>query len=253
MVGSHPFLDSEHPIGIAHRGGAGPNPENTLPAFRAAVEIGYRYLETDVHLTADSVVVAFHDPQLDRVTDRMGKISDLSWHEVSEAIVGGSARIPRLADLLTAFPAARFNIDAKSDAVVEPLLAVIHELDSDDRVCVASFSHKRMARIRASPDRRFCTSASQLGVASAWLRAHGIPAPRTNADVLQVPVRYGPIRIVTRRYVDRAHRDGLPVHVWTVDDRAEMHHLLDLGVDGLMTDQPEILRDALVERGIWPT
>lgn len=133
LVPSHPYLDHDGPIPFAHRGGASEAPENTLPAFEYAVGLGYRYLETDVHATADGRLVAFHDASLDRVTDRRGRIAELPWSEVARAMVDGRAPIPLLNDLFEAFPDARINIDCKSDRAVEPLVHAVRAAGALER------------------------------------------------------------------------------------------------------------------------
>ena len=146
----HPFLDHPGPIPFAHRGGAGDEPENTLAAFAAAVRLGYRYLETDVHATADGILLAFHDERLDRVTDRRGLVAELPWSEVARARVAGREPIPRLEELLEAWPQVRVNLDPKHDAAVEPLVVVLRRPGVLERVCVGSFSGPRLARLRAA-------------------------------------------------------------------------------------------------------
>lgn len=262
---SHPFLAHKGPIPFAHRGGAEEAPENTLPAFEAAVALGYRYLETDAHLTADGILVAYHDPRLDRVTDRVGAIADLDIADVETADAGYAfspdrgrsfpfrgcgVRVPRLEDLLLRWPESRVNIDPKSDRCVPPLVALLDRLDAWERVCVGTFSDRRLRRIRKLRASRVCTSMgpgavtlARLGSAAGWM-------PRQGADCIQVPLRHGPIPIVTPRFIRAAHRAGLPVHVWTINDEITMHALLDLGVDGIMTDRPRLLRDVLAARGL---
>ena len=251
---THPYLDWPGPIAFAHRGGNSEHPENTLPAFEHAVSLGYRYLETDVHLTADGVLVAFHDTDLSRTCNRPGNIVALNWSEVSEALVDGREPIPLMAELLEMFPEARFNIDCKSDEALPVLLDLLQEREAIDRVCVGSFSHKRLRTLRqqAGPDLLTCLSPRE--VASVRLaRRLGGAAPR----IAQVPPQAGGsikgtrVTIVSERFVNDAHRLGLPVHVWTINDPTEMRRLLDLGVDGIMTDNPEMLRDVLMERGEW--
>jgi glycerophosphoryl diester phosphodiesterase len=263
--GPHPFLDQPAPIAIAHRGGAEEAPENTLEAFGAAVALGYRYLETDAHVTRDGVVVAFHDPRLDNITDRTGAIAALSIAEVEAADAGYAfspdggrsfpfrgrgVRIPRLEELLLRWPLARVNIDPKADACVEPLVAVVDRLDAWDRIGVGAFSDRRLRRVRALSRGRACTSMGPRAVAVARVAALCGRMPRQGADCVQVPLRRGPFPIVSARFVRAAHRAGLPVHVWTVDDESTMHDLLDLGVDGIMTDHPRLLRDVLASRGL---
>ena len=251
MASPWPFLDHPGPLAFAHRGGACDWPENTLRAFGHAVELGYRYLETDAHITADGVLLAFHDHVLDRVTDGTGAIVDLPWSEVQQARVDGREPIPTLEELLTTFPEARVNIDAKHDACVEPLADFVERLDLLDRVCLGSFSDRRLARLRARLGPRLCWSFGPRGVGRIRLGSFGVPVGHLAAACAQVPVRQGRMVIVDHRFVRFAHRRGLQVHVWTIDDADEMHRLLDLGVDGLMTDRPQVLKAVLEERGAW--
>ena len=248
-----PYLDWPGPLAFAHRGGASEAAENTMPAFANAVDLGYRYLETDVHATRDGVVVAFHDDRLDRVTDRRGRISELPWSEVRQARVDGREPIPLLEDLLGAWPDVRVNIDPKHDAVVDPLADVLRRSGAIDRVCIGAFSDRRIARVRELVGPTLCVSTGPRQVAQltaiaqgARRRASGLTAPCT-----QVPARAGRMPFVTSRFVEAAHRRGVQVHAWTVDDPVEMRRLLDLGVDGIMTDRPQVLKDVLVERGAW--
>lgn len=243
----HPFLDWPGPIPFAHRGGASDNPENTMPAFRHAVELGYTYLETDVHATSDGVLVAFHDDSLDRTTDRTGRIGDLPWSEVSDALVDGREPIPLFDDLMEQFPDARVNIDCKADSGVDALIASLKRLDCLDRVLVGCFSDARLRRFRSEFGASLCTSFGPRQIAA--LRFTGrVP---WGGEAAQVPVRQGRLTIVNEQFVERAHSRGLQVHVWTIDDADEMDRLLDLGIDGIMTDRPQLLKDVLVRRGQW--
>jgi glycerophosphoryl diester phosphodiesterase len=245
-----PYLRAPGPIAIAHRGGAGDWPENTMPAFESAVEIGFGYVETDVHATLDGVLVAFHDESLDRVTDRTGLIREMTWDEVSEARVDGREPIPLLEDILGTWPRLNVNIDPKHDSAVDPLVEVIARTGSVDRVCVGSFSDKRLRRIRRAVGPRLCTSLGPVGIARLKAASFGVPF-EFKVPCAQVPRRQKSFTIVDDRFVRGAHRLGLQVHVWTIDDPDEMRRLLDLGVDGIMTDHPSVLRDVLVDRGEW--
>jgi glycerophosphoryl diester phosphodiesterase len=243
-------------LAFAHRGGAyHPDVEgleNTLAAFQHAVALGYRYLETDVHVTSDGVLLAFHDSVLDRVTDREGEIAGTTYAEVREALVGGREAVPTLAELFDAFPDARFNIDLKSEGAVEALAAFVREREAWDRVLVGSFSRRRTARFRALTGGRVPTSATPLDIVLFRLLPSGRLAGRlTRCAALQVPHRRGRLVVATAGLVRRAHRAGRHVHVWTIDDPAEMTLLLDRGVDGLFTDRTDILKELLVERGQW--
>ncbi len=259
------FLDHSIPIAIAHRGGADELPENTLPAFDASVELGYRHLETDAHLSGDGVVFSFHDHILDRVTDREGRLAQLSSDEIGMAdaayhfspdgdtfpLRGTGIRIPTMEEVLTRWPGVFVNIDTKSDAVVEPLVELLRRLGAFDRVCVGSFSDERLRRVRRLSGGRICTSMGPAGIAAAWLASRTRRMPKMQADCVQVPTRARRLVVVDRRFVDSAHRAGLQVHVWTIDDAAEMGELLDLGVDAIMTDRPRVLREVLTARGQW--
>ncbi|HUF32512.1 MAG TPA: glycerophosphodiester phosphodiesterase [Acidimicrobiales bacterium] len=246
-----PVLDHPGPLAFAHRGGASDAPENTLPAFAHAVGLGYRYVETDVHVTADGALVAFHDETLDRVTDRTGRIADLPWSEVRRALVDGTEPIPLLEDLLGTWPDLRVNIDPKHDAAVEPLAEVLRRTNATDRVCIGAFSDSRLARLQDELGPDLCTSLGPKGTARLRGASFRLPAGALLAGCAQVPVRAKGVTIVDRRFLAAAHRRGLQVHVWTIDDPDEMTRLLDLGVDGIMTDRPAVLRDVLERRGEW--
>lgn len=247
-----PFLDHPGPLPFAHRGGAGDWPENTMPAFEGAVRLGYRYLETDAHVTADGVCLAFHDDRLDRVTDREGVIAELPYAAVRDALVDGIEPIPLLEDLLGAFPEARVNIDTKADASVDAVAEVIDRTGAVDRVCIGSFSDARLRRIRELVGPRLCTSLGPRAIALLRGGSFGLPGAKgLDGGCAQVPHRVKGVTVVDERFVETSHRLGLQVHVWTIDDEAEMHELLDLGVDGLMTDRPGVLKDVLTSRGAW--
>jgi glycerophosphoryl diester phosphodiesterase len=252
-MGTFAFLDWPGPLAFAHQGAhrpGGPG-ENTLAAFDAAVALGYRYLETDVHATADGVVVAFHDDRLDRLTDRRGLIADLPWSDVSAAHVRGGESVPLLEDVLCTWPQVRINIDPKHNAVVAPLIELIRRTGTVDRVCIGAFSDRRLARMQEALGPELCTSMGPRQVTRLVAAARGLPAGRFSAACVQVPVRQGPVPLVTPRFLAAAHERDLPVHVWTVNDATEMHRLLDMGVDGLMTDRCAVLKDVLAERGSW--
>ncbi len=259
----YPYLDAvlDRPgsvLAFAHRGGAY-HPdieglENTLAAFRHADELGYTYLETDVHATSDGVLLAFHDAVLDRVSDARGEIARMSAAEVARAQVGGLERVPTLAALFDEFSHSRFNIDLKADAAVPLLARFIAERDVWDRVLVGSFSGRRLRRFRTLTGGRVPTSGHPAEVIAYRVLPSGRLARLLTggrAAALQLPHRHRGVLLTTPGLVRRAHRAGLHVHVWTVDDPAEMQLLLDRGVDGLMTDRTDILKGVLVRRGQW--
>ncbi|ADB32652.1 glycerophosphoryl diester phosphodiesterase [Kribbella flavida DSM 17836] len=248
----YPYLDHEGPIAMAHRGGAlhpdNVGYENSLRAFGHAVQLGYRYLETDLHATRDGVVVAFHDHRLDRVTDRTGVIAELPWSEVRKARINGHEPIPLLTDVLEQFPGVRLNLDVKADNGVGPAAAVLRDTGTVDRVCVSSFSQARVRRIRRELGPRLATGFGQQEIARLRFAPFRLDSP---GACLQIPEVYGRIRVLTPGLLRRAHALGKQVHVWTVDDPAAMHRLLDAGVDGIITDRTDVLRDVLLARGQW--
>jgi glycerophosphoryl diester phosphodiesterase len=252
-----PFFDHRLPLPMAHRGGALYEPnvgiENTLTAFANAVELGYRYLETDVHASRDGVVFAFHDRALGRLTDRSGRIADLDSAEVHKARVHGHEPIPTMAELFEEFPDARFNIDVKEDSAVDPTIELIEATRTHDRICLASFSASRIQRLRRRLGARVATSLGSAEVARlrtplGVLRRQAIAS---GAACVQIPRRVGRLTLATAALVAEAHQHGLQVHVWTVNDPGQMAELLDLGVDGIITDRIDALRDLLVDRGSW--
>jgi glycerophosphoryl diester phosphodiesterase len=256
LVSYHPYayLDLPRPLAFAHRGGAADGDENTAAAFGRAVAMGYRYLETDTHATSDGVPVVFHDDTLDRVLGRPGVVADLRYADLASVRVGGEAVVPRLADVLGSWPGVRFNIDVKADSAVGPAVEAVRQAGAYPRVLLASFSDARLRGLRAAVGPDVATSLGSRGVARLWAASRvGRGARRVTAGVAaaQVPPGAGPVRLVDRRFVDHAHRLGLQVHVWTIDEPDRMRELLDLGVDGIMTDRISVLRDVYQARGVW--
>ena len=245
-------------LAFAHRGGAFhpevEGMENTLAAFKHAVSLGYDYLETDVHVTRDGHLLAFHDDVLDRVSDRQGEIARSTYAEVREALVGGREEVPTLGRLFDEFPDARFNIDIKSEGAVHVLASFIEARDAWDRVLVGSFSPRRINTFRRLTQGRVPTSASPVEVACFLAVPSGRLADRLTGRrvaAFQIPHRRGRLVVASDALIRRAHAAGKHVHVWTVDDPEEMRDLLDRGVDGLFTDRTDLLKQVLVERGQW--
>jgi glycerophosphoryl diester phosphodiesterase len=247
-----PYLDLPTPLAFAHRGGAADGDENTAEAFGRSVALGYRYVEADTHATSDGVAVVFHDPDLRRMTGDRRKVRDVSYADLASLRVGGAAAVPRLDEVLHAWPQLRFNIDAKAATAIAPTVEAVRRTGADDRVLLASFSDRRLAAIRALAP-AIPTSMGMREVAALWAAAKLGRAVRVPENVVaaQVPARHGGVRVVTPRFVSRAHRLGLQVHVWTIDDPTEMRELLDAGVDGIMTDRIAVLREVYADRGHW--
>ena len=254
----HPYFAGPRPRAYAHRGwhtGDLDGCENTLAAFTRAAAEGFGYLELDVHASADAVAVVHHDVALDRTTDGTGPLSAHTAAELAKVRVRGRQPIPRLAEVLEALPETRLTIELKSAAVVEPTLAAVDAAQAWDRVCIGGFEQAWVNAARRGGGERLCTSMAKRDIlalrARAWLRdAVGWPALR--GDVAHVPISAGPIRVVDASLLRTAHAHGREVHVWTINAPERMRALLDLGVDGLLSDLPDLLREVLRERGQWP-
>lgn len=261
---THPFLRHEGPIVYAHRGGGAERPENSTAAFAHAMELGLTYLETDARLTADGVLMALHDDRLDRVSDGRGLVRERTAAEVASYRLRqadgtlSDERVPVLEDLLVGFPTARFNLDAKELATVGPLGDLIERLGLLDRCCVGAFSDDRLRRLRRRFGPELCTTLGPIEVARLRAASFGLPVGAFAGSVVQVPLSRAPavgpftlpfsVPIVDRRLVAAARRRAIPVHVWTINAAAEMHRVLDMGVDGFMTDAPSVAVDVLRAR-----
>ncbi|HEY2194037.1 MAG TPA: glycerophosphodiester phosphodiesterase family protein [Actinomycetospora sp.] len=255
---SHPYLAAPRPRAFAHRGwhvGDLAGLENTLAAFRRAREEGYAYVETDVHATRDGVLVVHHDATLRRVAGHPGVLRAMDWPELDPVRVRGREKLPRLEEALEALPDMRFNVDLKSPGTLRPMLELLERDDVAERVAVASTDEGRLRAVRRRFGDRVVTGVSARAALSLRTRSV-LPATLSRrvpvaGDLAQLPVRFGGLPVVDATSLRAAHEAGLEVHVWTIDRASEMHRLLDLGVDGLMTDRPDLLRDVLAVRGAW--
>lgn len=234
----------------AHRGGAREAAENSLTAFRRAVDLGYSYLETDVRPSRDGVAVVHHDARLDRTTDAVGAVRERTWQELRQVRLADGTTPLRLEELLEEFPGAHITVDAKEQGSVTAIVDAIRRCRAVERVCVASFSPRRLAALR-----RMLPEAESGAHPWEVLQVRAIGRPVTaarqslRASRVQVPLRAMGLPFAEPGFIARAHRLGLAVDVWTVDDPAEMARLIDLGVDGIMTDSPTVLRSVLAAAG----
>jgi glycerophosphoryl diester phosphodiesterase len=250
----HPYLDHKNIIAFAHRGGAVNQPENSMLAFHNAIQMGYRYIETDVHATKDGILMAFHDDDLLRTCGLDIKISDATYAELSTAKIDGLEAIPRLDELLTTWPNVRINIDCKSDQAVAPLIETLRNAGVATRVCIGSFSDRRLGAIREAIGPSLCTSLGPREVAKLRLLSKLTTKKSFNgAHAAQIPLKQGPLVLTNKNLVEHAHEIGIHVHVWTINEANEMHQLVDLDVDGIMTDTLETLKTVLNERNHWET
>lgn len=245
-------------VPMAHRGGAllpvNLGIENTIAAFRNAWELGFRHLETDVHATRDGRLVVFHDVDLTRVTGHAGRIEDMMLDELQDLQIGGREPIPTLSDLLEALPHAIFNLDIKAAGATRPLVETLRAHGAGHRVVVGSFSPRRIREFRRMLP-GVTTAVSPVGVAALSLRIPRLPG--RGEVVFQVPMtaRVGAVRVpvVSPGRIKAVHAAGRRIHVWTVDDPLMMHELIDWGVDGIITDRPDLLKGVLSDRGMWST
>ena len=236
---------------IAHRGGAREVPENTWSAVEHVESLGLTWMETDLHATADDVVVLSHDADLGRIGGR-GTLSELTWDEAAELDAGDGRGLVRLDEVLEAHPGLALNVDLKEPAVVQPALQVVRAADALDRVRFASFSARRLAMLRRQ-EPRATTSLGGFDIAGLMLLSEAaLPLPHTRwgwtrgrVDAVQVPPMHRGMQVVTRRFVAQAHTAGLEVHVWTIDEPEEMRRLAALNVDAIMTDVPTLALEIL--------
>jgi glycerophosphoryl diester phosphodiesterase len=238
-------------VAMAHRGDARSHAENTLGAFEAAVGLGYRFLETDVRLTRDGVLVVFHDATLARLADDRRAVGQLTFGELAQLELSGGGTIPRLETVLSAWPELRWNLDPKEDEVVEPLADLLQKMGMVDRICVGSHYDHRTNRLRTLLGDRLCTALGRVGAARLRLASWGLPLKENHASCAQIPVQHGPLPLVDRKLIECAHGQGIAVIVWTINDTDTMRQLIDLGVDGIMTDHASALRRVLIERALW--
>jgi glycerophosphoryl diester phosphodiesterase len=239
------WFDPPRPRVLAHRGLALDAPENTMLAFEAAVRAGADYVETDVHVSADGVAVLAHDPTLKRVASgRAERVAELGVHELARIDLGAGQGFPTLDEALHAFPNTRFNIDVKTDAAIDATVDVVLRADAAERVLLTAFSDARRRRLAAMVP-GVATSAGRASVLRARAASVTGNAPLlrravAGAHALQIPERVGRIRLLSPGLIDTAHAAGVEIHVWTVNEEAEMRRLLALGIDGIVTDRADL-------------
>ncbi len=244
-----PEPPAAQPVGYAHRGFSLDGAENSITAFQAAVDLGLRHLETDARVSRDGVAVAFHDHHLDRVTNSTGTLTELPWTELAQARIMGREPIPRLDELLDTFRDCHVNIDVKSNAAIGPTLDAIRRTGAWSRIRLAAFSDRRLRALRQAVGPRVATALAPSEVLALMLRRN----PRTvGSTAAQVPTGWSRFAMVTQGFVEHAHDQGIEVHVWTINERSEMERLFDLGVDAIMSDRADVLKDVLIARGAWP-
>ena len=240
----HPYLNQSGVSISAHRGGSKEAPENTLESFGYAIGLGSSYIETDVQLSADGIPYIFHDDDLSRLLNMEVKFNSLHSDQIEKLKLFESYQIPKLETALTQFPNALFQIDLKTDEVALPAMKVIENLNAFERICIASFSSNRLQKVRKKfPDT--CLSMGPKEILKLLLASFGLYNKTIYGDCLQVPIYHYGIKLVTRRFVKYVQSIGLKIHVWTINDENTMRKLIDLGVDGIITDRPKLLKEVL--------
>jgi glycerophosphoryl diester phosphodiesterase len=249
------YGDHTGPLAIAHRGGMALAPENTLAAFGRATALGLTHLETDVRTTRDGHVVCFHDASLRRVTGHAGDVADLDLADLRRLRVGGTEQVPTLIEAMASFPQARFAIDLKDERSIAGMVRLLRAQPGwAQRILVAGAWSRWLRRLQdEAPGVTTALGWRSLTTLVACSRG-GVRPPGVHAAggaFAHVPLRLGRLPVHSERVIDRAHELGIRVVVWTVDDPATMRALLDAGVDGIITDRPDVLREVLVARGQW--
>lgn len=257
-----PYLSREHPVRLAHRGSRVLWPENTHHAFDGAVDLGYLYIETDIRVTSDGVVVIFHDETLERTTNGVGKVSDWTWDALSALdaaynfspdgesfpLRGTGIGISRLDDTLAAYPDVNFNIDLKAKGSEWLVAEVVVRMKRHDTVLIGGFVDARIARFRRITKGAVATSAGPTAAMAMYTASRVGRSVSRKADAYQLPSSMRGVSL-DGKLVDAVHAAGAQIHVWTVNEEDEMERFLALGVDGIVTDRPDILNDVLEGTG----
>ena len=240
------YLDYDGLKVLAHRGGAEESYENTTESFEYSQLLGCEFIETDVQVSSDGIPYIFHDDDLKRILNKPVRFDSLSSNEIDDLNIFNSCKIPKLSDTLLRFPNLCFQIDFKTDEVVMPALDVINDMNVFDRVCIASFSSKRLQNVRSLyPD--LCISMGPNEVFKTLAASLNLYKGEIPGDCLQIPMSYYGIKIVSKRFVDFVHSRGLKIMIWTINDIKTFKYLIDLGVDGIITDKPKLLFQTIEE------
>ena len=238
-------------MAFAHRGGTEFAPENTYEAFSSAVGIGYKYLETDVHPNADNKLMAFHDSSVDRVTNYKGKICNFTSSELKKIKIKEKFQIPFLEDLIESFSKSFFSIDMKSDQSVKPLIKLIKSMNAVDRVCFASFSQDRIDYVRDEFDNKCITSMGPREIIKTKISSIINFKHKIIPKISSLPISRYRIKLLNKRHINFLKSLNIKVIAWTINDVEAINKLIDLGVDGIMTDNISVLKKILIKKNIW--
>lgn len=244
------YLENQKFTAFSHRGGALENKENTIEAFQKSKELGYKYIETDVQNTKDDKLVIFHDNDLIRIANKNIEISKIEYSELKKIPIFKNQKIPLFEDVINNFKSINFNIDPKSNRAAFLLQKILIERSDLDRFCIGSHYQSRLNLFQLDQFKNMATSMSRMEVLKFFINRY-YSLFSMNTPCLQVPVSFKGITIVSKKFINFVHEKNMKIHVWTVDSADTMQDLIDLGVDGIMTDRPSILKEILIKNNLW--
>ncbi len=230
--------------GFVHRGNSKSYLENSLESFEAAINLGYSYIETDLRCTLDNEIVTFHDKDLKRLLNIDIKIKDLTLIEIRK-LFEKRGYIPTLIEILSKFPDTFFNIDLKEQSTLEMAMKIVNEMNAFHRVCFASFNSNRIKKVYEN----FPQAITSMGIKDV-IKFKLFYLNTSHSNVLQIPIKWNGIKVFSKPLLKRAHKNSLKVHLWTINDESLMNELIELGVDGIMTDEAEILMKVMRQKGL---
>ena len=232
-------------IGLSHRGNSKKFIENSFEAFNSVIQLGYKYIETDLRMTLDNEVIAFHDPDLKRLFNLDLQVKDLTFNEINNLFKEQNSSLLTLEDALKKFPEINFNIDLKVSKVIQDSIRVVADLNAFDRVCFASFHSSHTEKVLRHNQKAIVSMGMKDIALFKFLKLN-----YKNIKIIQIPLKWKGIKVLTRNLIKKAHKSNLQVHVWTINDRKTINNLIDLGVNGIVTDEPELLMEIMKERDL---
>jgi len=244
------YLENQKFIAFSHRGGALENKENTIEAFQKSVDIGYRYIETDVQNTKDDKLVIFHDDDLVRINNQNIKIAEITYEELENIFIFDDQIIPLFEDTINNFSKINFNIDPKTDRASVLLKNLLINRNDLERFCIGSHFQHRLDLFNLNKFEKMAISMSRQEVIKLYINQY-LYLFKQATPCVQVPTSFKGITIVNEKLIKFIHDQDKKIHVWTVDDQDEMQRLIDLGVDGIMTDRPSLLKEILIKNNLW--
>jgi glycerophosphoryl diester phosphodiesterase len=232
-------------IGLSHRGNSKRFIENSFEAFNSVIQMGYKYIETDLRMTLDGEVIAFHDPDLKRLFNLDLQVKDLTFNQIDNLFKEKNCSLLTLEDTLKKFPKIHFNIDLKVEEVIQDSIKVVTDLNAFDRVCFASFRSSRTEKVLRHNQNIIVSMGMKDVALFKFFNFHN-----EKIKIVQIPLKWKGIKILTRNLIQKAQKSNLLVHVWTINDRKLINNLIDLGVNGIVTDEPELLMEIMKKRDL---